>query len=253
MLIPIIGIIIFVIIAVFLFLVLKKVVKTIMILVGIIIIVLLVGTYFVYKDAQDMQENFQTSPNVFLLEQDDKIISGFQQVPDSEEPMPINDLSDYSIYPEDLAELKGDNYKLISFKQEAFDEIDLIELDNIEHPTSFILTLISSETPVDDYITNAIIRDGIPQEQREEEKQNMKQEFGLTDQEFKGMLFASIFKKAVDEEGPIFIFKQYKEGNVVVYKETAVFKMINLIPTSFIKNIFADTSSAVKEKIKEKI
>jgi hypothetical protein len=81
----------------------------------------------------------------------------------------------------------------------------------------------------------------------------MKSDFELTDTEFKGMLVATLFGNRIEDEGSLFIFKQYKAGNAIVYKETAVFQLVKLIPTSFVEGIIKNTTSAVKETVEEKI
>ena len=251
-----IGLIIFIIIAAVLFFVLKKVVKVILILVGLIILVLVVGLFFIYQDARSMQENFDSSPNLFLLEIEENIIAGMQSNPE-QDPVYLDSqtISSYNFLYKDnnLNDIKEDNYKLIIFNQEAFDSIQQITIDNHIFTYEFATALLNSNTPVDDYIDNLIILEGISQENRESVKQNMKSDFEYSDTEFKGAVFATLFQERQDAEGPIFIFKQYQAGNAEVYKETAIFKLIEVIPTSFLKNMIEKTKTTVKETVKSKI
>ena len=249
----IIGIIIFVAIAVILFIFLKKIIKVIAVLSAIIIIALLIGGFILYNDSKDLQENFENSPNLFLLELNDNIITGFQTIPGSDEPITLNKEtinsynSDYQ--KNNLEKIKSENYKLIIFKRQAFDSVEQIEIGDHEYTKDFVFTLINSETAVDDYIDDLVIREAVPQEQREIVRKETKSDFEFTDSEFKGILFASVFSNTMESEGPIFLFKQYKSGNAVIYKETPVFKLIDMIPTSYLQNIIKQTTSTVKEKI----
>ena len=79
------GIIVFIIVAVVLFFLLKAFLKVFLILVGIIIIAVLVGGFFIYSDARDIQENFEISENLFLFRSDEKIIAGMQTIPGQEQ------------------------------------------------------------------------------------------------------------------------------------------------------------------------
>ena len=248
----VIGIILLIIIAVVLFLILKKILKVIIILIGIIIIVLIVGGFFVYKDARDIQENFETSPNLFLFKNNGNIIAGMQMIPEQEPSLlDISSISEYdSLYQENnLDEIKKDNYKLIIFNEKSFDSVQEIQINEYTYTKEFAFELLNSDTPVDDYINYYLTKQGIPEENKELMKQQIKTDFKYTDTEFKGRVFATMFQDRIDAEGPIFIFKQYKSGNAVVYKETAVFRMIGLIPSSFLKNMIQKTTSAVKEQL----
>lgn len=225
-----------------------------LILTGILIIIIFAGGFFVYNDARDMQKNFETSENLFLFESAN-ITSGFQTNPNGEPYLlNIDDLESVnSYYPEDLNKIKADNYKLIILNKKAFDSVESINLNNKTYSKEFAFALLDSETPVDDYFDDILIREGIPQEQREKTKQQIKSDFKYSNEEFKAQVFASLFQNRLDSEGPVYLFKQYKSGNAVIYKETAVFKMIRLIPTSFLKSIIQKSTTAVKEKIKSKI
>jgi hypothetical protein len=148
-----------------------------------------------------------------------------------------------------LKQIKADNYKLIIFKKQAFDSVAEIQVENQVYSKDFAFALLNSDTPVEDYIDDLLIREGVPQELREASKANILSDFEYSDTEFKGVVFATMMMERIDTEGPIFIFKQYKSGNAVVYKETAVFKMINIIPTSFLQNMIQTTKETIKDKI----
>ena len=50
--------------------------------------------------------------------------------------------------------------------------------------------------------------------------------FGDTDKED----LPDAFDEAVEEEGPAFIYKEFKNGNVIIYPKTAFFKTLKFIP-----------------------
>jgi hypothetical protein len=78
--------------------------------------------------------------------------------------------------------------------------------------------------------------------------------YGIMDPvEFKAMVFAVLFSEAIEKKGTLFIFSEYKKKNIIVYPETAVFKFIKLIPTSFVNNMFEKVKDSAINKINQTI
>ncbi len=55
-------------------------------------------------------------------------------------------------------------------------------------------------------------------------------------QEIKSTLAVILFSKA-SENDPLFLFEQIKQGNIRIYPETKIFKLINLVPQSVIEGL----------------
>jgi len=60
--------------------------------------------------------------------------------------------------------------------------------------------------------------------------------------EFKSFLFILLFQRLIERQGPIIIFTQYKEGNVIIYPETMMFKFVKRIP-----NILLDRAIKINQ------
>ena len=60
-------------------------------------------------------------------------------------------------------------------------------------------------------------------------KQSMMEDYGDPTQ-FKGVLFGMLFGYIALEEGPGFLFEEFKNNNIVIYPETPAFILIRHIP-----------------------
>ena len=71
----------------------------------------------------------------------------------------------------------------------------------------------------------------------------------VTSADEKAALFSVILADNIlSSKNPLFFFSQFKEGNIVIYPETALFKSVKLVTVSFIENI----GKKIFEKAKEK-
>jgi len=67
-------------------------------------------------------------------------------------------------------------------------------------------------------------------------------------EELKGALFAGIVVNEV-AKNPVFLLKQFKAGNIMVEKETILFKFVKHLPVEWIQKLFSSTVSKVTEKV----
>ena len=94
-----------------------------------------------------------------------------------------------------------------------------------------MFSLLESETPAYDYIESVV---GTTT-RKETLKNQMFSELNIQeDTEYKGILFFMLFGSAIEQQGPFFIFEQYKTGNIIIYQETIMFKLIKFIPSSLV-------------------
>ncbi len=63
--------------------------------------------------------------------------------------------------------------------------------------------------------------------------------------------FISLAEKAFSE--PVFFVSEYKNGNIQVYDETAVFKAVKLLPVSVVKSAAGKAITKVKVAVVDKI
>ncbi|MEK6869520.1 MAG: hypothetical protein AABX74_04775, partial [Nanoarchaeota archaeon] len=68
----------------------------------------------------------------------------------------------------------------------------------------------------------------------------------------KAALFAALLsEEIIANKNPLFFFSQFKDGNIIIYPETALFKTVKLIPLDLFKNIAESLFDTTKEKAKD--
>ncbi|MBN1502128.1 hypothetical protein JW930_01170 [Candidatus Woesearchaeota archaeon] len=115
--------VVLVVIFIVIFKIVRQLLKTLIFFAVIITIIALVCGYFVAKDVNDLRKNLYSQQSLFLLLDDNTIITGFE----AQDFEPAAILSEESIsdiqqlYDEnDLNEILGTRYKLFIFKQQDF-------------------------------------------------------------------------------------------------------------------------------------
>lgn len=232
--------ILYVIAAVFIFKLIKSAVKAIFLISAIALIILALGSFFIYKDVADMRENWPDSDKLVLLKSNDVVSAGFistlseakaPQLLSSEE---ISSL-DSSFQEDDLESMIGDNYMMLIMSLRPI--IDAIEADEITFQDwSFtkddFISIIDSEDPMDLFIDRLMLESSYPEELREQLEEEVVAKF-KDSTHLKTMAFEILVSHLFREKGTgagVFIIQQYKEGKVIVYPQTTVFRTIKLIP-----------------------
>lgn len=113
----------------------KKILGLIAILIFLSIISTFVLGYFVYIDAQDIDANFANSTNLYLFEEDGQIKYGFKAKGFGlvDKDMLVQDeVDELQLYYEAEAfeEMVGENYKMIIFEREDFEDKNQTELQS---------------------------------------------------------------------------------------------------------------------------
>ena len=213
----IIAIIVFVLVSVFIWGIVKKLFK-IMFYVGLVIFLMIAANlFFIFQDFNDFRQNFGVSEKKVILKDEDRILTGL--VLDEDTNMMTNtQLNDYSSYlrTDDLDKILGDSYKLIIF------DVDIIS--NLDTEIDF-----ENGITTDEAIT--ILNTGSSEEKAE--------------------VFSIILADEIlSSRNPLFFLSEFKEGNIMIYPETALFKTIKFIPLSFIGDIGKKLFEKTKEKAK---
>ncbi|OVE74676.1 hypothetical protein BVX95_01500 [archaeon D22] len=262
---------------------LKNVVKAALVVLMIISLVSLAFGIYVYRDVQDIQENFLTEDKLFIFEDDGNIISAFTAKSLNLEDIEFKTDAQIANLSEYLSEnsydaLLADNYKVISFDMTIFDAIidkgiyfedmgmlaqmgveEKIFLDkekinltlNSDDPRNIILG------DVFDKIVEAQIKNSfpagvmIPASVREQLKTRAFEQINAKmgnggEQEFKTMILMMLLKEKVAIDGVKGILTNYKEDLIVVYPETPVFKSIKFTPTLVFDKIKSLNQEIVK-------
>lgn len=220
----------------------KTVLKTIIMAISFILILTLVGVFFAAMDAVDFKRNFDSQEKLFLMERNGEIATGAYLI--ELESDKINALSDEEIEKinnyyknEEYGKIIGSYYKILIFKEEAFDSVEIVEAEDINLSKEFIFEILDSDNAMDVFLDEIVeskmdeFKTPLTESQKTELKKNIKEDMELkTDQEIKSMMFLMLFTAAQNKEGPLFLIKQFKQKNVTIYKETALFKALKIIP-----------------------
>lgn len=229
----VISIVVVLIIIIAIFKIFKSVFKAIFLISTLFGIVVMVFMILLYQDVADFKTNFPISEKLFLLERDDDLVAGFSGVlGEDEQPnfVPEADLNSYKISFEagDLETITGDYYKLFIVKSNSFDEITSVEFSEDQLSRDFVFDLLDSQNSIDDYAVFYAQNRGISTAALGELKSQMRNQFP-SNAEFKGALFATLFSTKTQEDN-LFLFKEYKQDNIIIYPETMLFRTIKKIP-----------------------
>jgi len=203
----IIYIIVFIVVLVLIWGIFKKLFK-LMFFAGIIISLLLVlNLFFIYQDFKDLRENFTVSEKKIILVDDNKVLTGLL-MGEEIDSLAESQLEAYSssLINNNYEEILGNSYKLMVF------DIDIISnLDSDLNMGDFQIT-------TDDAISTL--------------------KSDIASSEEKASLFSIILENEIlSPKNPLFFFSEFKNGNILIYPETALFKTIKFIPLSLIKDV----------------
>jgi len=237
----IIVVLLYVLAAVVAFKLLKSVVKALLWVgaVGIILVILL--SFFVYKDVSDLRENWPVSQKLLLAEKDGKLVAGL-----------VSSLSNAGVEPEfvtaeqlvslqssfnnkDFASMIGDNYKLlimdvdsvlaeVKAEQFSFGEMNVSRGD--------VVSILESDDAFVVLVDRLMVDKSSDSKTRAQVEADVVKSAG-SQEKVKAMAFGVLIAQLFSEKGPqagLFVLKEFKSGGLVVYPETAVFKTIKFVP-----------------------
>lgn len=249
----ILGLIVFCLIAGIVLAIIKKTIKFFMYFgIAVVIISVVLGA-MLFSDISKLSEKVQTENKLFLFEKNGSIDGGMilsdlsigEMTYFNEEKIKEMNLL-YST--KELDKVLGDNYKLIIIKQSALEKIGNITLNNESKPKEEVLNIINAEKPIEAFIVkmaeqddrkiNALnteerkIADAELQKQIAKATNDFKAQMNITDDtQFRGMLYAIIASNIINDI-PL-LLENYKNENIIIYKETMTFELIKLIPSSW--------------------
>ncbi len=235
----IVGLLVFIIAAVIIIILVKKILKAVFLILALFLIIILFLGFFVYRDVVDLQKNFGTQNSLILMDLDDEIVAGVIGSFSGKEATPLGEVGDYNAkyMAGDYDGLLGQNYKIIVFEEEAFDNIGDVMIIGKEYSSEFIISLLRSDTPIDDYVDNEMRIQNLPEAEEKQARYELRRQIVYSNTEFKSVLFGTLLGKAMEDRGFIFILEQYREEDAVIYKETFTFKLIKTFPMSFVKGL----------------
>ena len=217
-LVPVIAVIVFVLVAAFVWHIFGKLIKFLLWAAIIFGIIIAINAVFVYKDVMDLRQNFAHSTKKVILMDDGKALTGLllngetEVIGESE----LNKIS-LSIENKGYKSALGSSYKLIIF--------DIKAISNLNEEISIGQTDIRKDEAI------FTLRSGSESE--------------------KADLFEAILENNIlTSDNPVFFFSQIKEGNIKVYQETALFKAAKVLPLGTVKSIARDIFEKGRETAK---
>ncbi|MBD3304031.1 hypothetical protein GF343_02715 [Candidatus Woesearchaeota archaeon] len=179
-----------------------------------IIALLVVGAFYFIYDTADLQQKFETGNKLFLLELDDSVAGAFS-IKGNQEPVIIDDLSSYTLKPEQLDLLLDSHYKIIIVHWSAFDDINSITVGDIavlKQDAKGIFKSISPKSLLTPQLAALF----------------------PTEDSARSSLFNLMFGAAYQKTG---LIEMYRAGDVDIYPETMGLKVIKLIPEFVLKKL----------------
>lgn len=225
---PVFGLAIFVFALVVFFKVIKVVFKVVFFLLIVGTVVCAFFGYYVYKDAMEFQERFATEPKLFVYQHDGKLITAFRisaiEIGEIEQ---IN-ATELILYRKafaqgNLEELLEGHYKILIFSKEAFASVETVSFGELSFTKEDIFQVMESEDSRDALIKLIAAKQGLPENVVEGT-------LAYENEEIKMLGFGMLIGKVFMQEGPLYLLKQYREGNVAIYPETIMFKLIKRFP-----------------------
>ncbi|MBW3002519.1 hypothetical protein KY338_05165 [Candidatus Woesearchaeota archaeon] len=181
----------------------------------IIIALLIVGAFYFIYDTADLQRKFETENKLFLLELDDSVAGAFS-VKGSQEPVVMDDLSNYrSLSQKSLDALAARYYKVIIVHWNTFDDLPSINVAGITVTREDALAAFESGSPKE--FLSPQVASLFP-----------------TEDSVRSSLFNLMFGAAYQKTN---LIEMYRAGTVDIYPETMGLKVIKLIPEVLLEKL----------------
>lgn len=243
-----IGIYIWMIVVVFLivlgFILLKKFIKIMLIVSFVLLIIFGVFSYLLYQDVKDMQEGFSELSSIVLLEDNGNILTGVK-IGQKSKMITQDEFELYKENSNDLEKLKEDYYKVMLVKLEILQDLEEVEVFDKKVNGKKAINILKSNTPSVDFL-GAGYKGRIVFEN---------EDVTITDPlKFKAAFFGVLFTNEILKNGnPLSLLSYYKQGDIVIYPETILFKVFKRLPISLVKGVFSTAKEKAEEKIKREI
>jgi len=206
----------------------------------------LVLGFFVYQDMKELSRGWPDSDKLVLLANDDVYAGMITTFGEGGEPVFVENVANYqaAYQDKDYQTILGANYKLFIFKLSMFEKNDEeLDFSGEKISQTEIINAIESSDSID-FIAGEL--DGNTGS-KEEWKSEVIGEVG-GDAMFKGLLFGLLLQNKMMKD-PLFVFKQYSRGNVVIYPESITFKLIKALPFSLIEGIAEKVIGEAEERL----
>jgi len=225
-------------IAVF-FKVVKNVFKAAIYVFVLLAILLFILGVSVYTDAASFRKNIQEKPLSFVLVDDDQVLAGMKIVDmENNEVLLFSQetLSGFeSAYEnKNFDKILDNSYKVFFFNLSVLKDLNnSLEYEDYNISSAAGISILESSEPLNFAAGYFAEKKGFTDEKiKEQFRKELEQEFN-SDQEFKDAVF-SLFVAELFPSQTLYIVKNIKKGEIVVYPETAMFKALNYVPEEWI-------------------
>src|SRR3989344_5261393 len=199
--------------------ILKSVIKALFFAGTIFVIISLVLGVLMFIDIKDIQENFQTSSKLMIIESNSEVASAFISANNKAEIVNSSKFPQLSSYlkKKDYESLLDGNYKVIIYSLSAVKEMDNFSIE------------IAGTAFYRDELVNIM--------QNEGKAKYWSEKLYIPDyHQLRAAVFAELIsKKLTGPENIITFVTGLKTGKIKVYPKTIYFKMMKLLPTSFVE------------------
>lgn len=228
--------------------------KALLSAVGIISFVLCILGAAAVIDARDFAEKSQTRPQLFILEENSRMLAGVNDLfkPDEgiKKALTDDEFSYYSALHEqkDHKAMLGNKYRLFVMSMGAFESLTEEDFRKHEEYTKdFVFMMLRSDNAVEVFVEHMLNESGAGEDYEGLLREKLLKE-APGKAELKSGFFRVLVSASVKTRGPMFVFKEYKRGNVKIYPETMFFRTIKIMPLSMLDQIEGITNGTAKEE-----
>jgi hypothetical protein len=208
-------------------------------------VVLVIGL-LVLDDANNFRNKFPTSTNLFLLEENNTILSAIEMNNSGNTPYSIINQSALANIEDDynhnrISRIETGYYKVFVVDTKAFQDIEYTQITdkNIDLSKQQVLQVLRSQDPKHE------LADIISGNDQLLSKQVQSQMNGMDNNGLKGYLFSYALSYFFNPKNLDGFLAELKNGNILVYEETAMFKAIRIVPDFLVKNTLMNQANTL--------
>ncbi len=204
--------------------------------------------YSVFQDFSDMQQNFFTQQKLFIMKNNGHVIGAFSSGNQDSEPAFLQDRQlsgvEASIVGGDLSGLEKQYYKIIVIDSKSLRNVDLTGLGAGQFSSAEAFSVLNSSEPIEEFLRYELqAQNTTPDNATIQAMKAQMLQSNETESGFRAKIFSMMFASAIKDQGPSFLLRQYKEGNIKFYPETITFSLLKFVPDSFLPQMAGDTQS----------
>ncbi len=225
--------------------------KALILVVLLLVVGSLVFGYYIIKDANDFKDNFKNSTSIILVKQttnnEVSFIAATTFNPEKEEYKSVSKERLANITKlyntNEFSKLNSEYYKIFVIDLNSFDNISLDKITdkNIDLTKEEIKQIMISSNAKEELATIISKKTG-------ESKTAILKQISASNEELKSYVLSYYISTIFNPKDTTKFISQLKNGNIIIYKETALIKVIKLVPEKLIDIIIAGQMSNTTAK-----